>query len=350
MKKLSMLLAASSLLTAAHTASAEEHKHHNHAHHEQANHNHNGAVPLGVSGAHIHEKGEWMTSYKYMNMKMDGLREGDSNVSLSEFPYNPPPAGPAGTFVVAPLQMNMEMHMFGAMGGITDRLTAMVMVPYTFMSMDHRAANGTLFTTETEGLGDVKLSSTYDLWTKEEHNVLLNAGLSLPTGDINSTDFTPAGGNNTQLPYPMQLGSGTYDLLPGITYLYTPQGALSYGAQAKAVMRLGRNDRDYSLGDQFTFDAWAGYDMEEFGTATARLHFFGEANIDGEDSALNQDLITTARTDFQASQRIDLNLGYAYELGSNRFLVEGGLPLYEKVDGIQLEHDYSFSLAWQLTF
>ena len=39
--------------------------------------------------------------------------------------------------MVAPTSMDMEMHMFNVMYGITDEITAMVMVPYISKSMDH---------------------------------------------------------------------------------------------------------------------------------------------------------------------------------------------------------------------
>lgn len=50
----------------------------------------------------------------------------------------------------------------------------------------------------------------------------------------------------------MQLGSGTYDALPGITYL-AQYGQFSWGAQATATIRLGGNDRDYNWKIATTF-------------------------------------------------------------------------------------------------
>ena len=37
-----------------------------------------GHAPLGVMGDHMHGKGEWMASYRYMSMDMDGLRSGST--------------------------------------------------------------------------------------------------------------------------------------------------------------------------------------------------------------------------------------------------------------------------------
>ena len=73
----------------------------------------------------------------------------------------------------------------------------------------------------------------------------LNLGLSLPTGSI---DEKHTSGNT--LGYGMQLGSGTYEFHPAITYLAQTQ-SYSYGAQIGGVLRIGENDQDYTLGNKF---------------------------------------------------------------------------------------------------
>ena len=61
-----------------------------------------------------------------------------------------------------------------------------------------------------------------------------------------------------QLPYPMQTGSGTWDLMPGATY--TGKGAsISWGGQAVGTVRLGRNDADYAFGDVLDATAWSAW-------------------------------------------------------------------------------------------
>ena len=77
----------------------------------------------------------------------------------------------------------------------------------------------------------------------DRHRVLVGAGISFPTGSIDKKDDTPAAPDQ-QLPYPMQLGSGTFDLLPGLTYL-GQAGKLGWGAEAMATLRLGENSNDY---------------------------------------------------------------------------------------------------------
>ena len=53
-------------------------------------------APIGVMGDHIHKKGEWMTSYRYMHMDMPDNYTGTTKQSISDV---------TNDFMVAPVQM-----------------------------------------------------------------------------------------------------------------------------------------------------------------------------------------------------------------------------------------------------
>jgi hypothetical protein len=91
------------------------------------------------------------------------------------------------------------------------------MVPYVDSAMKHLNQAGVNFTTKSKGIGDVSLLGMYRILRSGNHEFLVSGGVSLPTGSIDKTDTTPAGPNRP-LPYAMQPGSGTFDLLPGLTY------------------------------------------------------------------------------------------------------------------------------------
>ena len=76
-------------------------------------------APIGVMGDHTHKAGEFMLSYRYMRMRMGGMRDGDDRVSASSV---------LGDYIVAPKSMDMNMHMFGAMVAPVDGVTLMLMV------------------------------------------------------------------------------------------------------------------------------------------------------------------------------------------------------------------------------
>ena len=222
-----------------------------------------GHAPIGVMGDHGHGKGEWMLSYRYMNMPMEQNYDGSSRISDSEILS---PTG--GNYLVAPQWMDMEMHMLGLMISPIDHLTLMLMIPYASKEMGHLRRDGVEFLTKSEGWGDLKLSGIYELYHGHRTTWLLNLGLSLPTGSTSEEDFIPGPGE-TRLPYPMQIGSGTWDLLPGITYLGQAD-TWSWGAQLSGVIRLGENNEGYTLGNVGQLTAWGAYKWNDHVSTSLR--------------------------------------------------------------------------------
>ncbi len=314
-----------------------------HAHHHEGT-----PAPIGVMGEHAHGQGDWMFSYRYMRMDMAGNRDGtqriDDQAVFTDY-----------GFPVTPLRMRMDMHMLGAMYAPTERITLMLMAPYLVSSMDHRVLTGPMagreFTTESSGLGDVKVSGVFQMVSRERSRVLLNLGLSLPTGSIDERDVTPASaGQAVQLPYPMQLGSGTYDLIPGLTYT-DGRGRWDWGAQGLITWRLGENDNRYTLGNRYELNAWGGRDLGAKWSTTARLALSRWGNIDGADPALNPNLVPTADPNRRAGTRADLGLGVSWGgYRGHRLALEWLAPFYQNLDGPQLETDSRILLGWQYGF
>ena len=86
----------------------------------------------------------------------------------------------------------MEMHIFGAMYGLGNKLTLMAMVPYVDKSMDLVNRMGRKFTTRAKGLGDIKITGMRTLYSKESKEMprrylSMNLGLSLPEIQIKKT-------------------------------------------------------------------------------------------------------------------------------------------------------------------
>jgi len=204
-------------------------------------------APIGVMADHRHKKGEWMLSYRFMHMDMEGNRDGTQSLSPTEIATSVPnrffgqPMQPP-TLRVVPTQMPMNMHMIGGMYGVSDRVTLMAMTHILDIEMDHVTFRGGMgdtvlggFTTRASGLGDSRIAAIIGLDdnTKPDRQINLNLGLSLPTGSNEKTDqiLTPMGGTpSPRLPYPMQLGTGTYDFAPALTY-FEKSGKFGWGTQ-----------------------------------------------------------------------------------------------------------------------
>ena len=173
-------------------------------------------VQPNVLGGHTHPSGQAMMGYQYMHTSMSGLYQGSREIM--------PAAAFAQGFAAVHTGMEMNMHMFELMYAPTERLTLMAMLPYKTMDMVHLEKDGNSFKQSAEGLGDLEVMGLITLFGdihKGGHRLVLNAGLSFPTGSINVKDH--GHGNPlaalVQLEYFMQFGSGTYDVMPGLTYL-----------------------------------------------------------------------------------------------------------------------------------
>ena len=301
-------------------------------------------APIGVIGDHTLKQGAVGLAYQYMRMDMDDNRSGTDTLEdaevLSQFP-------------VTPTRMTMDMQMVSLMYGWSENFSLMAMGSYTDSEMDHINRAGVRFTTRSKGFGDVKLSGVYRLYRSGNHDLLLNAGVSLPTGSIDEKDATPAGPNQ-QLPYSMQLGSGTFDLLPGLTYRGRAD-AFSWGAQVGGTIRLGRNDNGYSQGDRYRITAWAARGWADWISTSLRVNLEGVGNIDGADPLLNPALVPTADPKRRGGTSVDILGGVNLMatdglLEGSRLFLEFGVPVYQNLDGPQLATDWRFTIGAQVRF
>lgn len=316
-----------------------------HAHH--SGHDHTRAdshAPIGVMGDHLMREDEIMLSYRFMRMEMDGNRSGTERVET-----------PLPGYMVSPLSMTMEMHMLSAMYAPSDKLTLMLMLPFTSIAMDHVRHAGSLnFTTESSDIGDVKLAATYGLYATPDSDFLFNFVISAPTGSIDERDEIPTMPvQNAHLPYSMQLGSGTWDFTPGLTYVQTYDG-WSWGAQGLYTFRTGENDNAYTLGNKLETTAWAARQVAKSTSLSFRLKLIDWDNIDGADSKLlAMPTVPTKDPELRGGTRVDAMLGINFvpsSLTSLRLAAEVGMPVYQKLDGPQLETDLVFTLGAQYTF
>ena len=309
-----------------------------------------GHAPIGVMGDHTHGAGEIMLSYRFMTMQMDGNLDGTDQLTPEQI------VAPEGYgYMVTPIEMPMRMHMLGAMYAPSDRLTLMAMVPWVSMDMEHRTRPGGTFTTEASGLGDIQVGGMLELFNRDRNAAHVNFGVSVPTGSIDERDETPmSNGEEVRLPYPMQIGSGTVDLLSGLTYLGQSE-RLSWGAQGMSTVRLGENDNGYTFGNRVMATAWGAWRWAEPLSSSLRIEGQGWGDVEGADPVLNPMMVPTADPELRAGQRVELLLGTNFEvmqgqLKGQRLAVEFGLPVYQSLDGPQLETDWTLTAGWQYAF
>ena len=251
-------------------------------------------APAGVMSDHLHRHGEWMLGYRYLRSDFAGIRYGSRSASAAEL------AG-AG-FSMMPTEMTMEMHMLDIMYAVSDDLTLMLM-PQT-MSMDMTMAmtgggHGDMSGMDgmdgmdasnmdgdmamhgshshgTSGTGDTVIAGLFRLADREGYKLHATLGLSAPTGAV---DLKNADG--TFVHYGMQLGSGTWDLMPSLTYT-SGREKLSWGAQASARLPLEEeNESGFRFGDRYAATAWSAYRVADWLSLSARLAYTRQQDING---------------------------------------------------------------------
>ena len=319
-------------------------------------------APISVMGDHLHKAGEWMFSYRFMQMSMKGNQDGTSSISPDEIATtvsnrfaNPPMMPP--TLRVVPTSMDMKMHMIGVMYAPSDRITLMGMMNYLDNEMDHityagptgTAQLGT-FTTGSSGIGDTTFSALVRLWVADGDQLHATMGLSLPTGSTDETAevLSPMNTRPTlRMPYPMQLGSGTFDPILGLTWTRTGD-RFSGGAQWRSTLRVADNDDDYRLGDEHRLTGWLSYLASDRTSFSARVGLVERGTIDGMDPNIMAP-VQTADPDRYGFTRWEFSLGANFLLPGerNRLALEFIAPVSQDLNGPQLETDWQVVLGWQ---
>lgn len=305
-------------------------------------------APIGLLSDVTLSSGDVLFSYRYTRDSFEGLRLGDSFISFDDaFDFD---------FTVVPAEMTVESHEVELRYGVTDNLSISVMAPFRFKEMTNLTDDGdTFFITDSNDLGDVEVRALFDLFEIGEYRGHLAIGVSAPTGEIADRDLTPQTFPQvTQLPFAMQNGSGTWDVLPALGFNAQNEFG-TVGAQAEAVIRIGDNDRNYSLGNRFGGTVWASYMLNEWLSASARLVFQTWEDIDGSDVATDGNADVSANPFASGGTRTSLPLGFNVllkegPLAGVRLAVEWNYVISEDLNGPQLSQNSGVTIGWQLSY
>ena len=188
----------------------------------------------------------WSVGYRYDRMEFGEYLDGTRNLSTSEV---------LTMFAVMPEKIVQEIHMTRITYNAFEKLNINLRVPYIRQRTTRvsRVPGYGRFTIHSSGIGDISLNSSYRFKLKGKHHFMPSLGISFPVGSIDEKGDTPSPGLRNQLPYTMQIGSGTFDPLLGIDYTGST-GRITWGGGLHGKIHLGRNYQDYSLGDRLLLD------------------------------------------------------------------------------------------------
>ena len=353
------LIGGAMLVFSANGLAAEEMDHSQHAgmdHSQHAGMDHSSAAQAGQHVHHGHGQGQWMVEFRYMRMSMEDLLDGDSSVSSEDISGIVMPNNgcmmskdPTRPYCMSPTEMTMDMKMLMVMYGFTDKISGMLMLNHIDNEMDmvmHMrmmaggpVVNSMTSSMETSGLGDTQVGAMY----KIDGNLTAGLMLSIPTGDID--EKVQMMGNTVQAPYAMQLGSGTYDLIPSIQYI-TTSGEWTYGGQAEYTYHLSENDNDYTLGDKLKLSGWGKYAIDKTWNVAGRLDYINQDEIDGQDPSIMPIMAPTGDPDNYGGTRLDLTLDATAAFGAHTVGLGYTVPVQQDVNGIQMELQSILTLSY----
>ena len=154
----------------------------------------------------------------------------------------------------------------------------------------------------------------------------------------------------------MQVGAGTYAIMPGFTYTSSSDN-WAWGLQAIANINLGRNTQAYSKGDSVSFNSWLSRKITTSVAVSTRLEVQSWKDYDGHDDDLEamKMMNPVADSELRSGTRADVYLGLTYlftegALKNQNFSIEVGTPVFQNIDGPNLETDYKLIAGWQFRF
>ena len=337
---------------------------------------------------HTHPEGMWMFNVKWTHGEKDGLQSGHSPVGVADVGPSVLPGSPYPSkypYMMIPTRMSMDMIMFMAMYGLTDRLTVMGMLNYQGMNMSmlqdvgnspvmgmnmmgmpmpgpyHQVSGAPPMV--TGGIGDTQLFASYKIYDDATYgNVTGTLGLNLPTGDTRQQISMM--GYGFRAPYDMQLGTGTVDLKPALTYSWLSEDAKwNLGGQVLGTIHLNTSN-GWAYGDSYKLSTWAQHAWTDTVTTWVRSTFTDTAPIRGADwliSCINFPCYYAANPMQVApmpdadphnygGQILSFFGGVAVQYHAMSIGVEMGAPAYQNLYGLQLRNHWQITTGLQAMF
>lgn len=337
-----------------------------HNQHSTMHHRHK-TPPAGIMFGHMLDKpGDFMMGYRFMYGRTnDDMMHGSHKVNDQMIVDQG--CSDATSCRFTPTFMNMRMHMLDIMYAPTKWWNVMLMPTFMDMDMNLRklagappAAPGThehqgIAGHETGAIGDTYLSSLVKLIDIPGHRVHMNLGLSAPTGKVDIELRRMAKADGGLIHFGMQLGSGTWDFMPSLTYV-GEKNRWSWGTQFSGTKRMeAENKSGYRLGDIFQATTWGGYDLTRWLTASVRGIYTLQGTVHRDFNTFNARI---GPMDFPANyggQFWDIGLGMnaiipSGRFAGNRFGFEWIQPIRDDFKGFQLERKGALAATWSYHF
>ncbi len=288
------------------------------------------------------EGDNWSVAYQYKSAEFSGYLEGTADISNEEVLFRPTEeARTDRNFPVLPTVITQEAHIFTLASTLSEHWRLNISLPYIKQSTDHISIvpGYDTFVITTSGIGDLSVSSRFKLSQATKNAWWLSVGLSIPTGAIDKKGDTPRAAGDQQLPYTMQLGSGTFDL--PLSLSYQNNGKHSFSASLAGTFRTGSNDRGYRLGNNYMLSGRYRYAFSPQFKAHLGLEAQQSHAIKGQDDTITVDgafpyPASITNPDMFGGTRVSLRTGVSFSRPKSFLLsFDVSKPLYQSLNGPQ---------------
>ncbi len=318
-------------------------------------------APIGLNLDRTLLKGQVEFGAKFIQEQMKGVGFGKDSLTLQSV---------LNDYYATPTKMITQGAELTLMVGVTDWVTLAATGNFVQKKMTQGVLDAdnpsTYWLGDTKSMGpeDVQVSALVKVLDHTGVRLHVNGGVSIPIGtldyDDNALDPEEPLGDPVEviLPYQQQLGSGTFDLLPGFTASIQNEKA-SLGLQWHGAIRMGKNDQKWALGNRYEGTVWAGYRASDWASVAIGGRYSTWDNIKGFERGvdLTESLAYSSPVyeRGQAGSRVDIPLALNFifpdgPLAGHRLAFEFLAPVHQDLEFIQMRHDWTLTVGWRKAF
>ncbi|MBW3535704.1 MAG: hypothetical protein KY453_10915, partial [Gemmatimonadetes bacterium] len=163
-----------------------------------------GVAPVGIIADRTLAAGALEVGYRFSNMDAEGIKSGPDRFSEAQV---------LGIFDFVPVSRSIDTHVLTLGYGLNDDVT--VMANLGWISKRRETASQEAFVIqETSDIADAKVDVLWDVWERGPYRAHVQLGAVVPLGSVEETGFFPDN-SEAPLPYDMQIGTGSWALVPG---------------------------------------------------------------------------------------------------------------------------------------
>lgn len=301
----------------------------------------------------------WNFELGYDSSLFDQYFIGQSKTSYDDVLFQPG-AEPRTTlnYPVVPTKIKQEVQSLRLAYELSSTVTLRGHLPLIHQSTDHISIipGYDEFNISSNGVGDVVLLADSVVFQTVNSVLRVGSGLSIPTGSIDEEGDTPRAPGDQQLPYTMQLGSGTWDI-PLLVSYQKYEANTTWGLEANARIRTGTNDRDYSLGNTYALGGWIEFPASESIKLGMRTDYISRGKIDGSDTSLTVPIpgfpypAPVVDPNAFGGEQVDVTLYVALNLSQDwRMKLRYKQPVWLDLNGPQSALDRHVSISVSTSF